>query len=285
MFWLGYCNSMMNPIIYTCASRDFKQAFVRILRCRQQQPFLRHCCCCCRSRRTSSSIVGSPRCVGHRYIPSSTSDITFSDLSSRRRATTIGATASGSLSPPITPSSSIVATFHAADNRCLRVGSTASTTGTTTGGTGNKIYRSTTAAGRSTDAVAGNWRSLATDADVIAVDNDIDDVVGLRLNSMTSSGQSSDIRQSGTRLMTTSASPSVGGCIARWRATSQARHGAFTGQSRYGGTSSAVGVDTATRGNNSLSVLHEERTFRQYRKTMMSFPASFVVGTAASVAE
>jgi len=35
MFWLGYCNSMMNPIIYTCASRDFKRAFLRILRCRQ----------------------------------------------------------------------------------------------------------------------------------------------------------------------------------------------------------------------------------------------------------
>jgi len=35
MFWLGYCNSMMNPIIYTCASREFKHAFLRILRCQQ----------------------------------------------------------------------------------------------------------------------------------------------------------------------------------------------------------------------------------------------------------
>ena len=34
IFWLGYCNSMMNPIIYACSSREFKRAFIRILRCR-----------------------------------------------------------------------------------------------------------------------------------------------------------------------------------------------------------------------------------------------------------
>nr|APC23842.1 alpha-1 adrenergic receptor [Platynereis dumerilii] len=33
IFWLGYCNSMMNPIIYACSSREFKRAFIRILRC------------------------------------------------------------------------------------------------------------------------------------------------------------------------------------------------------------------------------------------------------------
>ncbi|XP_074641451.1 alpha-1A adrenergic receptor-like, partial [Tubulanus polymorphus] len=32
-FWLGYCNSTMNPIIYACSSREFKRAFKRILRC------------------------------------------------------------------------------------------------------------------------------------------------------------------------------------------------------------------------------------------------------------
>ncbi|KAJ8316874.1 hypothetical protein KUTeg_004778 [Tegillarca granosa] len=33
IFWLGYCNSMMNPIIYACSSREFQRAFRRILRC------------------------------------------------------------------------------------------------------------------------------------------------------------------------------------------------------------------------------------------------------------
>uniref|UniRef100_T1J0Y1 G-protein coupled receptors family 1 profile domain-containing protein n=1 Tax=Strigamia maritima TaxID=126957 RepID=T1J0Y1_STRMM len=33
-FWLGYCNSCLNPIIYAKSSRDFKRAFKRILRCR-----------------------------------------------------------------------------------------------------------------------------------------------------------------------------------------------------------------------------------------------------------
>lgn len=49
MFWLGYCNSMMNPIIYSCASRDFKRAFLRILRCRQ----------CCDGVRPGSSAAES----------------------------------------------------------------------------------------------------------------------------------------------------------------------------------------------------------------------------------
>ncbi|KAL6098239.1 adra1b [Pungitius sinensis] len=33
IFWLGYFNSCLNPIIYPCYSREFKQAFLRILRC------------------------------------------------------------------------------------------------------------------------------------------------------------------------------------------------------------------------------------------------------------
>ena len=32
-FWLGYCNSLMNPVIYACSSREFQFAFRRILRC------------------------------------------------------------------------------------------------------------------------------------------------------------------------------------------------------------------------------------------------------------
>ncbi|XP_010869515.1 alpha-1A adrenergic receptor [Esox lucius] len=34
IFWLGYFNSCLNPIIYPCYSREFKQAFISILRCR-----------------------------------------------------------------------------------------------------------------------------------------------------------------------------------------------------------------------------------------------------------
>ncbi|XP_028322486.1 alpha-1B adrenergic receptor-like [Gouania willdenowi] len=34
IFWLGYFNSCLNPIIYPCYSREFKQAFIRILHCR-----------------------------------------------------------------------------------------------------------------------------------------------------------------------------------------------------------------------------------------------------------
>ncbi|XP_006631799.2 alpha-1A adrenergic receptor [Lepisosteus oculatus] len=33
IFWLGYFNSCLNPIIYPCSSKEFKRAFIRILRC------------------------------------------------------------------------------------------------------------------------------------------------------------------------------------------------------------------------------------------------------------
>jgi len=42
MFWLGYCNSMMNPVIYAFASREFKQAFLRIIICRCRRRDHRH---------------------------------------------------------------------------------------------------------------------------------------------------------------------------------------------------------------------------------------------------
>jgi hypothetical protein len=34
IFWLGYCNSMMNPVIYGFSSREFKRAFRNILGCK-----------------------------------------------------------------------------------------------------------------------------------------------------------------------------------------------------------------------------------------------------------
>ena len=33
IFWLGYCNSLMNPVIYASSSREFKRAFLRVIRC------------------------------------------------------------------------------------------------------------------------------------------------------------------------------------------------------------------------------------------------------------
>ncbi|XP_006021134.1 alpha-1B adrenergic receptor [Alligator sinensis] len=37
IFWLGYFNSCLNPIIYPCSSKEFKRAFIRILKCQCHQ--------------------------------------------------------------------------------------------------------------------------------------------------------------------------------------------------------------------------------------------------------
>ncbi|XP_060915515.1 alpha-1D adrenergic receptor [Labrus mixtus] len=34
IFWLGYFNSCINPVIYPCSSKEFKRAFTRLLRCK-----------------------------------------------------------------------------------------------------------------------------------------------------------------------------------------------------------------------------------------------------------
>ena len=37
--WLGYVNSMMNPLVYSCMNANFRTAFAKILKCnRSQQP-------------------------------------------------------------------------------------------------------------------------------------------------------------------------------------------------------------------------------------------------------
>uniref|UniRef100_A0A4W3ISJ0 Adrenoceptor alpha 1D n=1 Tax=Callorhinchus milii TaxID=7868 RepID=A0A4W3ISJ0_CALMI len=44
IFWLGYFNSCINPIIYPCSSKEFKRAFIRLLKCqcrRRRRPVWR----------------------------------------------------------------------------------------------------------------------------------------------------------------------------------------------------------------------------------------------------
>ncbi|TWW59291.1 alpha-1A adrenergic receptor [Takifugu flavidus] len=42
IFWLGYFNSCINPIIYPCSSKEFQRAFIRLLRCQCQKQRLLH---------------------------------------------------------------------------------------------------------------------------------------------------------------------------------------------------------------------------------------------------
>lgn len=37
IFWLGYFNSCINPIIYPCSSKEFQRAFTRLLKCQCYQ--------------------------------------------------------------------------------------------------------------------------------------------------------------------------------------------------------------------------------------------------------
>ncbi|CAN9501093.1 unnamed protein product [Ophioblennius macclurei] len=83
IFWLGYFNSCLNPIIYPCYSREFKQAFIRILRCRwkkKRQGWQAYYNYRCQqgsnsssflngSQQTLSSVSPSPRCVAPRLRP------------------------------------------------------------------------------------------------------------------------------------------------------------------------------------------------------------------------
>lgn len=42
IFWLGYFNSCINPIIYPCFSKEFQRAFIRLLRCQCRKQRLLH---------------------------------------------------------------------------------------------------------------------------------------------------------------------------------------------------------------------------------------------------
>ena len=61
-FWLGYCNSAINPALYACFSQDFRTAFKRILR--------RISCCWSASKQDSVAIVSFHAC-GDDSQPSS----------------------------------------------------------------------------------------------------------------------------------------------------------------------------------------------------------------------
>ncbi|XP_068187757.1 alpha-1A adrenergic receptor-like [Antennarius striatus] len=85
IFWLGYFNSCLNPIIYPCYSREFKQAFIRILRCRwkrKRQGLRAYYNYRCQqgsnnssflngSQQTLSSVSPSPRSITTRLRPPS----------------------------------------------------------------------------------------------------------------------------------------------------------------------------------------------------------------------
>ncbi|XP_052098884.1 octopamine receptor 1-like [Mytilus californianus] len=62
MFWLGYCNSMLNPFIYGMFSRDFRCAFRRILR--------RSCykCCKCKCFKRPKNVVVHKHHLGFPVI-------------------------------------------------------------------------------------------------------------------------------------------------------------------------------------------------------------------------
>ncbi|XP_056141235.1 alpha-1A adrenergic receptor [Lampris incognitus] len=104
IFWLGYFNSCLNPIIYPCYSREFKQAFIRILRCqwkRKKQGWQAYYNYRCHqgsnqssflngSQQTLSSIDPSPRCVASRLSPGSWT---------RGRSSSSGSSKPGSPSP------------------------------------------------------------------------------------------------------------------------------------------------------------------------------------------
>lgn len=57
VFWLGYFNSCVNPVIYPCYSREFRRAFARILRCRRRRSLWRtfppHGVASCQARKDS----------------------------------------------------------------------------------------------------------------------------------------------------------------------------------------------------------------------------------------
>ncbi|TSL89884.1 Alpha-1B adrenergic receptor [Bagarius yarrelli] len=61
VFWLGYFNSCVNPVIYPCYSREFRRAFARILRCRRRRSAWRtfppHGVSSCQDRKDSRDSV------------------------------------------------------------------------------------------------------------------------------------------------------------------------------------------------------------------------------------
>ncbi|XP_029797110.1 alpha-1B adrenergic receptor [Suricata suricatta] len=65
VFWLGYFNSCLNPIIYPCSSKEFKRAFVRVLGCQCRGRRRRR-----RRRRPPTGAQCAPRCEGLSRGPS-----------------------------------------------------------------------------------------------------------------------------------------------------------------------------------------------------------------------
>lgn len=69
VFWLGYFNSCINPMIYPCSSKEFQRAFTRLLRCQchQRQRVLRRFY----DQRWRTAVKGMTRDQRRDYKPSS----------------------------------------------------------------------------------------------------------------------------------------------------------------------------------------------------------------------
>ena len=59
LFWIGYFNSALNPVIYAFFNRDFRNAFKALLNCRELQRFCQSKGYCCPSRESESFALRS----------------------------------------------------------------------------------------------------------------------------------------------------------------------------------------------------------------------------------
>ncbi|KAF4526910.1 hypothetical protein B566_EDAN008353 [Ephemera danica] len=55
LFWIGYTNSALNPLIYAYFNRDFREAFKNTLKCAFSL-----CCHCCRQSTTPTQYYRKP---------------------------------------------------------------------------------------------------------------------------------------------------------------------------------------------------------------------------------